>query len=211
MSSTGPSLHTSIAFATFWGATLAAGRVALAIIDRWRSELARLAGYIIPIAVLAALMAIGVFTRHLGLSTFSVFILAALGCAALLPLSISVTQRDVTAISAALAGGVIAYQIGYGLVAGGLRPHQASGAGALAMFAGAALIGLVVSGLSFAIVRRRPGMPDWASPGRDDRSSLLPDRFRGKSGVVYARQTYRKRSWAERSDGGVWRSPGRRL
>ena len=212
VSSTGPSLHTSIAFATFWGATLAAGRVALAIIDRWRSELARLAGYIIPIVVLAALMAIGVFTHHLGLSTLSVFILAALGCAALLPLSISFTQRDVTAISAALAGGVIAYQIGYGLVAGGLRPHQASGTGALAMFVGAALIGLVVSGLSFVIVRRRPGMPDWASPGRSDRRSLLPGPLCGKSGVVYARQTYRKREWwAERSDGGVWRSAGRRL
>jgi MFS family permease len=175
VSSTEPPLHTSIAFATFWGATLAAGRVALAIIDRWRSELARMAGYLVPIVVLAVLMAVGVFTHHLGLSTFAVFILAALGCSALLPLSISFTQRDVTAISAALAGGVIAYQIGYGLVAGGFRPHAASGAGAMAMFVGAALIGLVVSGLSFVIVRRRPGMPDWVSPGRSDRRTLLKD------------------------------------
>jgi hypothetical protein len=122
--------------------------------------------------VLGVLLAVGVFTHHLGLSTFAVFILAALGCAALLPLTISFTQRDVTAISAALAGGVIAYQVGYGLVAGGLRPHQTSGAGALTMFVGAAVIGLVVSGLSFVIVRGRPGMPDWAAQERGDRRSL---------------------------------------
>jgi MFS family permease len=171
-SSTAPALHASIAFATFWGATLAAGRVALAIIDRWPSQLARMAGYLVPIVVLAILMAIGVFTHHLGLSTFAVFILAALGCSALLPLTFSFTQRDVTAISAALAGGVIAYQLAYGMVAGGLRPHQASGAGALAMFGGMAVIGLVVSGLSFLIVRSRPGMPDWAALGRGDDHSL---------------------------------------
>jgi MFS family permease len=173
MSSTGQALHTSIAFATFWGATLAAGRVALAIIDRWRSELARMAGYLVPIVVLAILMAIGVFTHHLGLSTFAVFILAALGCSALLPLTISFTQRDVTAISAALAGGVIAYQLGYGLVAGGLRPHVSSGPGSMEFFGGAAVIGLVVSALSFIIVRSRPGMPDWAALGRGDDRSLL--------------------------------------
>ncbi len=134
VSSTGTALHTSIAFATFWGATLAAGRVGFATVDRWQSAMARMAGYLVPIVLLAALMAVGVFTRHLGLSTFAVFILAALGCSALLPLTLSFTQKDVTAISAALAGGVIAYQIGYGLVAGGLRPHAASGARALAMF-----------------------------------------------------------------------------
>ena len=176
MSSTGQALHASIAFATFWGATLAAGRVALAIIDRWRSELARMAGYLVPIVVLAIVMAIGVFTHHLGMSTFAVFILAALGCSALLPLTFSFTQRDVTAISAALAGGVIAYQLGYGLVAAGLRPHQASGAGAMAFFVGAALIGVIVSGLSFVIVRGRPGMPDWAALDRGDRRSLLHER-----------------------------------
>jgi MFS family permease len=207
VSSVGPALHTSIAFATFWGATLAAGRVLFATVDRWHSEMARMAGYLGPIVLLAVLIAVGVFTNHLGLSTFAVFILAALGCSALLPLTLSFTQKDVTAISAALAGGVIAYQIGYGLVAGGFRPHQASGGAALAMFGGAVLIGLVVSGLSFVIVRNRPGLPDWAVLGRGDRHSLPPGEalaacdvmilFQGKYGVSCGRQTYPENgSWA---------------
>ena len=172
MANSPPELHASIAYATFWGATLAAGRVGFAAVDRWRSGWARLAGYLIPLAVLGALMAAGMLTHHLALSTFSVFILAALGCAALLPLSISFTQKDVTAISAALAGGVIAYQLGYGLVAAGMRPHEASGARAIAMFGMAAVIGLIVSGLGFFVVRGRPALPAWAASERADNRSL---------------------------------------
>src|SRR5262249_52332043 len=151
----------SVAYATFWGATLAAGRVGFAAVDRWQSGRARLAGHLLPIAVLAALMAAGMLFHPLALSPFAVFILAALGCAALLPLTISFTQKDVTAVSAALAAGVIAYQLAYGLVAAGIRPHEASGARAFAMFGCAALIGLVVCALSFVLVNRRPLEPDW--------------------------------------------------
>jgi MFS family permease len=168
MANSPPELHATIAYATFWGATLAAGRVGFAAVDRWRSGRARMAGHLLPIAVLGTLIAVGMFTHHLALSTFAVFILAALGCAALLPLTISFTQKDVTAISAALAGGVIAYQLGYGLVAAGMRPHEASGGRAIMMFGMAALIGLIVSGLSFLVVRGRPGLPDWAASERAD-------------------------------------------
>jgi hypothetical protein len=171
MANSPPELHTSIAYATFWGATLAAGRVGFAAMDRWRSALARMAGCLLPIAGLGGLMAIGMLTHHLALSTFAVFILAALGCAALLPLSISFTQKDVTAISAALAGGVIAYQLGYGLVAAGMRPHEASGGRAFAMFGMAAVIGLVVSGLAFLVTRGRPGLPEWAASERANNRS----------------------------------------
>jgi MFS family permease len=175
MANSPPELHTSIAYATFWGATLAAGRVGFAAVDRWRSGLARMAACLLPLAVLGALIAVGMLTHHLALSTFAVFILAALGCAALLPLSISFTQKDVTAISAALAGGVVAYQLGYGLVAAGMRPHEASGARAIAMFGMAAVIGLVVSGLGFLVVRGRPALPEWAASERADHRSLPPE------------------------------------
>jgi len=172
MADSPPELHATIAYATFWGATLAAGRVGFAAVDRWRSGRARLAGHLLPIAVLGALMAAGMLSHHLALATFAVFILAALGCAALLPLTISFTQKDVTAISAALAGGVIAYQLGYGLVAAGMRPHEASGARAFAMFGMAALIGIVVCGLSYLVVMRgRPALPDWAAAERADNRS----------------------------------------
>jgi MFS family permease len=174
MANSPPELHATIAYATFWGATLAAGRVGFAAVDRWRSGRARMAGYLLPIAVLAALIAAGMLTHQLALSTFAVFILAALGCAALLPLTISFTQKDVTAISAALAGGVIAYQLGYGLVAAGVRPHEASGGRAFAMFGMAAVIGLIVSGLSFLVVRGRPALPEWAASERADNRQRPP-------------------------------------
>ena len=51
------------------------------------------------------------------------FGLAGLGCSALLPLTISFGQEELTAISAAMAGGVIAfYQLGYGIAAFGVGP-----------------------------------------------------------------------------------------
>ncbi len=51
------------------------------------------------------------------------FGLAGLGCSALLPLTISFGQEELTAVSAAAAGGVIAfYQLGYGIAAFGVGP-----------------------------------------------------------------------------------------
>ena len=56
------------------------------------------------------------------------FGLAGLGCSALLPLTISFGQDELTAISASLAGGVIAfYQLGYGIAAFGVGPLQNAG------------------------------------------------------------------------------------
>ncbi len=56
------------------------------------------------------------------------FGLAGLGCSALLPLTISFGQAELTAFSASLAGGVIAfYQLGYGIAAFGVGPIQAAG------------------------------------------------------------------------------------
>ncbi len=51
------------------------------------------------------------------------FGLAGLGCSALLPLTISLGQNSLATMSAAVAGGVIAfYQVCYGIAAFGLGP-----------------------------------------------------------------------------------------
>ena len=51
------------------------------------------------------------------------FGLAGLGCSALLPLTISFGQNELTTIGASVAGGLIAfYQIGYGIAAFGVGP-----------------------------------------------------------------------------------------
>ena len=56
------------------------------------------------------------------------FGLAGLGCSALLPLTISFGQEELTAIAASVAGGLIAfYQMGYGIAAFGVGPLQSLG------------------------------------------------------------------------------------
>jgi predicted MFS family arabinose efflux permease len=87
----------------------------------------------------------------------AVFGLAGLGCSALLPLTISLGQGALTTMSAAVAGGVIAfYQVGYGIAAFGVGPLVDHGMslpdlyGWTAVAAGAMLL------ISFAITRDRP-------------------------------------------------------
>jgi hypothetical protein len=59
-------------------------------------------------------------TPWLGVAVFG---LAGLGCSALLPLMISLGQNSLVTMSAAVAGGVIAfYQVGYGIAAFGVGP-----------------------------------------------------------------------------------------
>jgi MFS family permease len=148
-----------LAFATFWSGTLIGGRVLLAAIDRWTSARARAAAYLLPIFVLSAALTAGVLSGQRQLALLSVFGLAGLGCAALLPLTISAGQKDVTAITAALAGGIIAYQVGYSLVGSGLKPPPHAGSAMLTTFALAALVGIVMAALSFAAIGPPPATP----------------------------------------------------
>ena len=56
------------------------------------------------------------------------FGVAALGCSALLPLTIGFGEKELSAIVAAVAGGVIAfYELGYGIAAFGVGPLLDSG------------------------------------------------------------------------------------
>jgi hypothetical protein len=167
----GSGLHTSVALASFWGATLAAGRVMFAAVDRWRSARARAAGQLLPILVLTGLIAAGVLYHQLDLARTALLLLAGVGCSALLPLHIGFSRKDVTAVSAALAGGIVAYQLAYDFVANGLRPSVTPGSGALPIFAIAALIGLVMSALSLTMISFAPSRADRAEAARANRRS----------------------------------------
>jgi predicted MFS family arabinose efflux permease len=91
----------------------------------------------------------------LGIVAFGI---AGLGCSALLPLTISFGQEELTAISAAVAGGVIAfYQAGYGIAAFGIGPLLDNGVELQTVYGIAAVIALVMAGGSFVVARRRPG------------------------------------------------------
>ena len=58
----------------------------------------------------------------------AVFALAGLGCSALLPLTISFGENDLSSMGAAAVGGIIAfYQLGFGIAAFGVGPLVDSG------------------------------------------------------------------------------------
>jgi hypothetical protein len=83
------------------------------------------------------------------------FGVAGLGCSALLPLTISFGQGEMTAIAASVAGGLIAfYQLGYGMSAFGIGPLQEhAGLSLNTVFGFAAIVALVLTALSFVISR----------------------------------------------------------
>ena len=110
----------SLALTAFWG-MVTVGRVLFAAIQRWFPP--RLTYHVLPFVVVCAFAAITHLPDDepwLGVLAFG---LAGLGCSALLPLTISFGQEELAAMSAAAAGGVIAfYQLGYGIAAFGVGP-----------------------------------------------------------------------------------------
>ena len=144
----------SLALTIFWG-TVTAGRIVFAAIGRWFPE--HRTCRVLPCVVGAALLITAFLPKgnpYLGIVAFA---LAGLGCSALLPLTISFGEKELTAIAAAVAGGLIAfYQIGYGIAAFGVGPLQTrAGLGLNAIYGGTALVALVMAALSFAVVRRQ--------------------------------------------------------
>jgi MFS family permease len=109
--------------------------------------LTTLAGAFVLIALLPA------DRPWLGVVSFG---LAGLGCSALLPLTISFAQEQLVAITASVAGGVIAfYQLGYGIAAFGAGPLQAAGVTLPAIYGGAAVVAIGMGGLAFTLTAAR--------------------------------------------------------
>ena len=130
------------------------GRVLFAAIERRFPE--QRTYHLLPFVAAAALLATALLpTGSPGLGVLA-FGLAGLGCSALLPLTISFGQDELTTMAAAVAGGLIAfYQIGYGIAAFGVAPlEQLTGRGLSAVFAMAAAVALMMGLLSFVVARR---------------------------------------------------------
>jgi len=138
-----------VALAVFWG-TVAGGRLLFAVVERWIPE--RCTYQMLPFAVAMALIAAALIPRSasaLGVLTFG---LAGLGCSALLPLTISSAQKELTAISASVAGGLITlYQIGYGIAAFGVGPIRELGVSLKIIFGCTAVLALLMGGLAFVV------------------------------------------------------------
>jgi fucose permease len=154
----------SLALATFWG-LVTVGRVVFAAVARWLSP--RLTYRILPFVVIAAFLLTGQLSAGRAVAGIVVFGLAGLGCSALFPLTISFGEEELTTMSAAVAGGIIAfYQLGYGIAAFGVGPLQDAGVSLSTIFGGTAIVAAVMAGLSFFVVKTRPsGQPEPPAKG----------------------------------------------
>jgi fucose permease len=159
----------SVALAVFW-AMVTAGRVLFAAAGRWLPE--RVTYRALPLVLVAAFALLGVLPRHDPAAGIALFGLAGLGCSALLPLTISFGEKDLTAISAAMAGGVIAsYQFGYGIAAFGVGPLQNAGVRLPAIFGGTAVVAAALAVLSFAVAHPAASRPAPAPAGQQQPAS----------------------------------------
>ncbi len=156
----------ALALTAFWG-MVTAGRVVFAALQRWVPS--KVAYHALPFVLAGAFIVVSLLSdgdTALGVVAFG---LAGLGCSALLPLTISLGQEELTAVSAGVAGGVIAfYQLGYGLAAFGTGPLLDHGVGLPTIFKLAAVVAVCMGAWSFAVARGRPSPvslhPHLASP-----------------------------------------------
>jgi MFS family permease len=140
----------SLALAIFWS-MVTAGRILFAAIEKWFPE--RMVCRVLPFVIAVAFIATACVPKTSPFFGILTFALAGLGCSALLPLTISFGQKELTTIAASAAGGLIAfYQIGYGIAAFGVGPLQTwAGLDLNIIYGGTAAVALVMAALSFAV------------------------------------------------------------
>jgi fucose permease len=147
----------SVALMLYWGA-VTAGRILFAAIEKWFPE--RRSCEVLPFAVAEAFLAIAFLPAGKPFLGMLAFALAGLGCSALLPVTISFAEEELTSIAASVAGGLIAfYQIGYGVAAFGVGPLENRG-GFAHEHRLPAIAALVMVALSFVVVRRQTEILD---------------------------------------------------
>ena len=141
----------ALALTTFW-AMVTLGRVFFAMVQRVFPP--RLTYHLLPFVLAGAFVLIALLPEDEPALALLAFGLAGLGCSALLPLTISFGQEELTTFSAAVAGGVIAfYQLGYGLAAFGVGPLLAAGVELPTVYAVAAVIAAALGAWSFVVGR----------------------------------------------------------
>ena len=144
----------SLALTAFWG-MVTVGRIFFAAVQRIVPS--RVTYHALPFFLAAVFVVIARLPHDgpaLGVLAFG---LAGLGCSALLPLTISFGQEELTAFSAAAAGGIIAfYQLGYGIAAFGVGPLLDGGVELPTVYGLAAVVAAGMGLWSFAVARRRP-------------------------------------------------------
>ena len=168
----GPTLA-SLALTIFW-ATVTAGRILFAVLERWFPE--AWVCRALPFVVILSFIASACAPKTEPLFGLLAFGLAGLGCSALLPLTISFGQKQLTTIASSAAGGLIAfYQIGYGIAAFGVGPLQTNGGLSLnTIYGGTTVVAAAMAILAFLIVRNPAPEPPIHPSHRDHPPSHPP-------------------------------------
>jgi predicted MFS family arabinose efflux permease len=141
----------AIALTAFW-AMVTVGRVVFAAVDRWLAV--RTTYHALPFLLGATFVLIALLPDGATAAGVVAFGLAGLCCSALLPLTIGFGEKELSAIAAAVAGGVIAfYQLGYGIAAFGVGPLLDSGVSLSTIYGFSAAIAVTMGFASFAVTR----------------------------------------------------------
>jgi MFS family permease len=148
----------SLTLTIFWG-MVTVGRILFAVIEKWFPE--RRTCQVLPFVLAVAFVATAFLPKtnpSLGILAFG---LTGLGCSALLPLTISFGQEEMTVIAASVAGRPIAfYQMGYGIAAFGVGPlEDYAGLSLNALFGFAAVVALILAALSFVVTLHETPAP----------------------------------------------------
>jgi MFS family permease len=144
----------SLALTAFW-AMVTVGRLLFAWVGRWLPS--RVVYHAVPLLLVVTFALTAALPKDAPWLGVVVFGLAGLGCSALLPLTISLGQSALTTMSAAVAGGVIAfYQVGYGIAAFGVGPLLDSGISLSAVYGWSAVAAGLLAVLSFVVAAREP-------------------------------------------------------
>jgi len=159
----------SFALTAFWG-MVTVGRVLFAKIERWYPP--QRTYHTLPFLLAIMFVVIALLPSGTPAAGIAAFALAGLGCSALLPLTISFGQEQLTVMGASVAGGVIAfYQLGHGIAAFGTGPLVDAGVGLPALFGFAAIAAVIMGGLSFALARRTHPAAAAPAPRTEERQA----------------------------------------
>ena len=143
----------ALALTAFW-AMVTVGRVVFAALQRQVPP--RVTYHVLPFLLAGAFVLIALLPDDAPAAGVLAFGLAGLACSALLPLTISFGQKELPSVSAAVAGGVIAfYQLGYGIAAFGVGPLLDNGVELPTIYGFAALVAAAMGLWSFVVARRR--------------------------------------------------------
>ena len=144
----------TLALAAFWS-MVTVGRVLFAAIERRVPE--TVTYRVLPLVAAGALLITAQLPHGSMVLGVLVFGVAGLGCSALLPLTISFGEQELTVMATAVTGSLFAfYQVGYGLTAFGVGPLEGTGIALGAIYAGAAGLALLMAAFAFIVVRGRP-------------------------------------------------------